>query len=86
VPGEGPGHWPGAAGRAEPLVPRGQLSLYAARLLPSPGYGKVLSVAGGFGPWKLLQATQTPKAWLAVVSVPAAFIAAPIAPTAGTPR
>ena len=86
MPGEGPGHRPGAAGSAEPLAPRGRLGLYAARLLPSPGYGKVMSVAGGFQPWKLLQARQMPKAWLAVVSVPAALIAAPIEPTAGTPR
>jgi len=34
----------------------GRRSLYAAKLLRSLGYGKALSVAGGFQVWKLLQA------------------------------
>ena len=34
----------------------GRRSLYAAQLLRSLGYGKALSVAGGFQAWKLLQA------------------------------
>jgi rhodanese-related sulfurtransferase len=34
----------------------GRRSLYAAKLLRSLGYGKALSVAGGFQAWKLLQA------------------------------
>jgi len=34
----------------------GRRSLYAARLLRSMGYGKALSVAGGFQAWKKLQA------------------------------
>ncbi len=33
----------------------GRRSLYAARLLRSMGYGKALSVAGGFQAWKQLQ-------------------------------
>jgi rhodanese-related sulfurtransferase len=33
----------------------GRRSLYAARLLRSLGYGKALSVAGGFQAWKKLQ-------------------------------
>jgi rhodanese-related sulfurtransferase len=34
----------------------GRRSLYAAKLLRSLGYGKALSVAGGFQAWKQLQA------------------------------
>jgi len=34
----------------------GRRSLYAASLLRSMGYGKALSVAGGFQAWKKLQA------------------------------
>ena len=34
----------------------GRRSLYAAKLLRSLGYGKALSVAGGFQAWKKLQA------------------------------
>jgi rhodanese-related sulfurtransferase len=37
----------------------GRRSLYAAQLLRSLGYGKALSVAGGFQAWKLLQARQS---------------------------
>ncbi len=39
----------------------GRRSLYAAQLLRSMGYGKALSVAGGFQAWKLLQ-NAAPKA------------------------
>lgn len=35
----------------------GRRSLYAARLLRSMGYGKAVSVAGGFQAWKQQQAT-----------------------------
>ena len=38
----------------------GRRSLYAARLLRSMGYGKALSVAGGFQAWKKLQAAPKP--------------------------
>ena len=38
----------------------GRRSLYAARLLRSLGYGKALSVAGGFQAWKKLQAPAAP--------------------------
>jgi len=38
------------------LCNSGLRSLYAARLLRSMGYGKALSVAGGFQAWKQLQA------------------------------
>jgi rhodanese-related sulfurtransferase len=38
----------------------GRRSLYAARLLRSMGYGKALSVSGGFQAWKQLQ-TSLPK-------------------------
>jgi len=37
------------------LCNSGRRSLYAARLLRSMGYGKALSVAGGFQAWKKLQ-------------------------------
>ena len=37
----------------------GRRSLYAARLLRSLGYGKALSVAGGFQAWKKLQIPPT---------------------------
>ncbi|HSM23223.1 MAG TPA: rhodanese-like domain-containing protein, partial [Rubrivivax sp.] len=38
------------------LCNSGRRSLYAAQLLRSLGYGKALSVAGGFQAWKKLQA------------------------------
>ena len=38
------------------LCNSGRRSLYAAQLLRSLGYGKALSVAGGFQAWKQLQA------------------------------
>lgn len=38
----------------------GRRSLYAAQLLRSLGYGKALSVAGGFQAWKKRQAATTP--------------------------
>jgi rhodanese-related sulfurtransferase len=43
------------------LCNSGRRSLYAARLLRSMGYGKALSVAGGFQAWKQLHKA-TPKA------------------------
>jgi rhodanese-related sulfurtransferase len=40
----------------------GRRSLYAAKLLRSLGYGKALSVAGGFQAWKQLKLPPGPKA------------------------
>ncbi len=39
----------------------GRRSLYAAQLLRSLGYGKALSVAGGFQAWKQQQKAQNPQ-------------------------